>query len=127
LAIELPEDWKDSIYRIVVSPYLFSDRKAFLNETMKVAKFIKGDQTFNGTHEEWINLAKSMKLNILKTHYNSNTGRIEVSSADAILESRENPIYVILDVNGVPLQNRKTTGFTFREEELPASIKMALD
>ena len=127
LAIELPEDWKDSIYRIVVSPYLFSDRKAFLNETMKVAKFIKADQTFNGTQEEWINLAKSMKLNVLKTHYNSNTGRIEVSAADAILESRENPIYVILDVNGVPLQNRKTTGFTFREGELPASIKMSLD
>jgi len=69
-----------------------------------------------------------MKVNILKTHYNSITSQIEVSPSDMISEGAGDiQTYIILDVNGVPFQNRKTTGFTFRENELPASIKMALD
>ena len=127
-SIQLPADWADSLYRIVVSPYLVSDRRAFLNEVMRLAKFIPADKLFHGTQEEWLQLAKSMKVNILKTHYNSITSQIEVSPSDMISEGAGDiQTYIILDVNGVPFQNRKTTGFTFRENELPASIKMALD
>ena len=126
--IELPEDWKESLYRIVVSPYLAKDPRGFLNEVMHIAKFIPADKTFGGTQEEWIQLAKAMNVNVLKTHYNSVTNRIQVSTSDMIIESNADvPNYIILDVNGIPLQNKKTTGFTLREDELPSSIKMALD
>jgi hypothetical protein len=133
-SIDLPEDWKESLYRIVVSPYLSKDPRGFLNEVMHIAKFIPADKTFGGSQEEWIQLAKAMNVNVLKTHYNSVTNRIQVSTSDMISESvrtKESnddiPNYIILDVNGIPLQNKKTTGFTLREDELPASIKMALD
>ena len=126
-SIELPEDWKDSLYRIVVSPYLVSDRRAFLNETMRIAGFLKPDQTFSGTQEEWIQLAKALNINIIKTYYDSGTGRIQPSSDVIIGSKAEVPNYIVLDVNGTPLQNRKTTGFTLREDELPSSMKMALD
>ena len=126
--IELPEDWKEALYRIVVSPYLSKDPRGFLNEVMHLAKFIPADKTFGGTQEEWIQLAKALNINVLKTHYNSVTNRIQVSTSDMILESTaDNPNYIILDVTGIPLQNKKTTAFTLREDELPASIKMALD
>jgi hypothetical protein len=127
-SIDLPEDWKESLYRIVVSPYLSKDPRGFLNEVMHLAKFLPADKTFGGTQEEWIQLAKAMNVNVLKTHYNSVTNRIQVSTSDMITESKADvPNYIILDVNGIPLQNKKTTGFTLREDELPASIKMALD
>jgi hypothetical protein len=123
----LPEDWKDSLYRIVVSPYLELDRRAFLTETMRITGFVKPDQSFSGTQEEWIQLAKALNVNIIKTYYDSATGRIQPSSDMIVGSKAEVPNYIVLDVNGVPLQNRKTTGFTLREDELPSSMKMALD
>jgi len=128
LAIELPEDWKESLYRIVVSPYLAGDPRAFLNQVMRIAKFIPADKSFHGTQKEWIELAKELNVNVLRTYYNSETNRIDISQSDSIIESKADvPNYIVLDVNGVPLQNKKTTGFTLREDELPASIQMALD
>jgi hypothetical protein len=127
LAIDLPEDWKAALYRITVSPYLSRDPRAFLNKVMRIAKFITDEQTFHGSQAEWIDISKSQDVNVLRTRYDAEKGRIDVSLGDSIIQSKADiPKYVILDVNGVPLQNRKSSGFTLEESELPASIYEAV-
>jgi len=116
-SINLPADWEPALYRIQVSAYVSLDHASFRNKVMRT--ITKKDVDFHGSYDDWKALATEFNVTIIKTHYNSITHMIE--PVDEIGGPSTN--FIIVDVDGIPLQNRRTTGFTLTEEELPASIR----
>jgi hypothetical protein len=83
---------------------------------------------FKGTNKEWHALATKLHVNILKTQYNSEKHRIDVYEqmrGSERIRPDDPQTFIVLDVDGLPLQNVKTRQFTIKENELPASIKAA--
>ena len=118
-SIHLPADWDSALYRIQVSAYVSLDRTSFLNQVIR--RITKKDGDFHGSYDDWKALAEEFNITVIMTHYNSITHRIEPVTEISGLSPSTN--FMVIDVDGIPLQNRRTTGFTLTEEELPASIR----
>jgi len=125
-SIDLPDDWKDALYRIQVSPYLISDPRAFMLEVVRdKAKLIEPGQAFTGTYKDWETIAHNKNINIIRTYYNSKNGRIDILDKILIPGAKE---YIVLDIPpyNVPLQNHITAGFTLTKDKLPEYIQEQL-
>jgi len=119
-SMELPADWVEALYRINVSAYLARDPQALINQVIQT--ITKSDRQFRKTDAEWKALANELKTTIIFTQYDSMSHRIEPVEQlqGSVAEPRT---YLVVDVDGIPLQNKKTKGFTLREDELPASLR----
>jgi hypothetical protein len=115
----LPSDWTDALQRL--------PGNATLRDPSVILKFIVHDLTgetnleFKGTDKEWHALATKLHVDILKTQYNSEKHRIDVYAQ--MRGGDDSTQYIVLDVDGLPLQNVKTRQYTIKYEELPASIR----
>ena len=125
--IDLPEDWKEVLQRTTISAYLTGDPIAYLNNVMRKAKLITGDKIFTNTPKEWLDLAKHFKVNVLRTYYNAEKQEIEFLPPPDSIPSRDNSKYIILDLNGIPLHNKKTHEFILTEEQLPQGVRMEIE
>jgi hypothetical protein len=122
--IQLPEDWRSSLRRI---PYNAVLREPSVVLNAVIQSLSGTEQHFEGTTADWLALANSLNVNILKTHYDSTNHRIDVYEQilgwRGAVDTMRN--YMVLDVDGIPLQSVKTRQFTFPEADLPASIRSA--
>ena len=120
-SMALPSDWDSALYRDMGTSFISLDSNAFLNQIIRT--LTNKDTLFYGSYDEWMALAKDLKATIILTHYDSMSHRIEPK--DKIQGTTgPSPNYIVLDVNGIPLRNKKTKKFILTEEELPASIRM---
>lgn len=115
----LPSDWTDVLRRLP-SNAILRDPSAILT---LILRDLTGEPNleFKGTAKEWHALATNLHVDILKTQYNSEKHRIDVY--ERMSGGKDITNYIVLDVDGLPLQNVKTRQFTIQEEELPASIQ----
>jgi hypothetical protein len=119
--MDLPADWTTALRRIVGNAEI-RDPAVILN--LIIHSMTGKEQTFRGTNAEWQQIAEELNVNILKTQYNSEKHAIDVYEQILNPTYRTNlpSQYIVLDVDGVPLQNVQTAQFTIREDMLPASI-----
>lgn len=83
-----------------------------------------GDTPLDGTDESLNKLARLLNINIIATEFDGTSlvpdewyGEEKAPSAD------EDPLFVVLDHNGVPLLRVKTLAFTIPKGKLPKSLK----
>ena len=120
-SMALPSDWDSALYRDMGTSFISLDLSAFLNQIIRT--LTNKDKFFYGSYDEWTALAKDLKATIILTHYDSMSHRIEPN--DKIVGTTgPSPNYIVLDINGIPLRNKKNKKFILTEEELPASIRM---
>jgi hypothetical protein len=127
--IQLPEDWRSALRRI---PYNAVLREPSVVLNAVVQSLTGTEQHFEGTATDWKILANKLNVNVLKTHYDSRAHRIDVyeeilgwhgSPSERRAETMRN--FMVLDVDGIPLQSVKTRQFLLPEADLPASIRGA--
>jgi hypothetical protein len=118
----LPADWTDALRRLPGN-VMIRDPSIVLNQIVQSLTESHEIQ-FKGTNTEWQALAAKLNVDVLKTQYNSERHTIDVYEViPGATSTNTLHTYIVLDVDGLPLQNVRTRQFTIQEAELPASIR----
>jgi hypothetical protein len=133
----LPVDW-DILEPLVTPADIGRDRKALLDVAIvtvtgsSLATIERGlGRALRGTKSDWEYIARAFSLNVITTQWNEAEHRLEpqeriraqpIAGAGGI-----EPSYVVLDMNGIPLQRKGTGVLTHARLELPGTLRLWLD
>ena len=133
----LPVDW-EVLEPLVAPADIGRDRKALLDVAIVTATgsslptIERGlGRALRGTKADWEYIARAFSLNVITTQWNEAEQRLEpqerirappVAGAGGI-----EPSYVVLDMNGIPLQRKGTGVLTHARLELPGTLRLWLD
>jgi hypothetical protein len=133
----LPLDW-EVLEPLLAPADIGRDRKALLDVAIVTATgsslptIERGlGRALRGTKADWEHIARTFSLNIITTQWNEAEHRLEpqerirappVAGAGGI-----EPSYIVLDMNGIPLQRKGTGVLTHTRMELPGTLRLWLD
>jgi hypothetical protein len=133
----LPPDW-DVLEPLQTPADIGRDAKARLDVAIvtvtghSLADIERGlRRPFRGTKSDWEYIAQTFRIDILTTIWNEAEHRLEpherIRAPAAAGAGAVEPRYVVLDMNGIPLQRKDSGIVTHARLELPATLRTWLD
>jgi hypothetical protein len=124
----LPADWESTMGAAVFGADISRDKRAKMEAALVsiTGKPITDLERqlgapFRGTNEQWAQLATLLHVDVILTQLNPSTRRTE----PALWYTSKSSNYLIVDLDGVPLQAVRTGEFVL--DTLPASLSAWLD
>jgi hypothetical protein len=134
----LPADWA-SVFKVAVfgadvgrdARSRFVAALTTLTGQTIAALEARGGAPITGSADDWRNLAGLLRVDVLTTRYDPTTHRMAIThwytGAAAAGAGAAEPSFIVLDINGVPLQSVADGGYIVPQSKLPASIRAKLD
>lgn len=126
----LPTDWESTLHSAIFGADISRDKRAMMEAALisYTGKPITDlerqlGESLRGTQEQWKKLATLLHVEVILTKLNPSSRRIEPFA----WYTSKSDKYIIVDTNGVPLQQAKTGEFAIPMDSLPASLSAWLD
>jgi hypothetical protein len=128
----IPADWAATLRHPVFAAEVARDPRQRFEAVLLQLLGTPVPPALRGTREDWLGIAERLDVHVIRTQATPETGYLApVELLEPVRRTggaaAEAPAYLVLDSDGVPLQNVRTGAYRFSEDTLPSSLRAWID